>query len=71
MGFSGPGCEVEWDELITFVTGSNTTELDESNSSTFQSQNNAKNLRFNVFFRFQDTALNCGGFKCRMRWENE
>lgn len=50
MDFSETGCEVEWGDLITSVTGSNTRELDESDSSTFQSQNNANNQRLKSSF---------------------
>lgn len=48
MDSSDTDCEVEWGELITSVTGSKTRELDESNSSTSQSQNNANNQRLKV-----------------------
>jgi hypothetical protein len=51
MVFTETDCEVDWDELITSVTGSNTRELDESNSSTFQRQNNANNQRLKVLFK--------------------
>jgi hypothetical protein len=49
MDFRETDCKVEWDELIAFVTGSTTRGLDESTSSTSQSQNNSNNQRFKLF----------------------